>query len=44
MSDQFVGEIRIFPGDFAPTGWAQCNGQLMPLSQYTALYSLLGTV
>ncbi|WP_313702963.1 tail fiber protein [Massilia sp.] len=44
MSDQFVGEIRIFPGDFAPTGWAQCNGQLMPLSQNTALYSLLGTV
>jgi len=43
MSDQFVGEIRIFATDFAPTGWAQCNGQLMPLSQNTALFSLLGT-
>jgi microcystin-dependent protein len=43
MSDRFVGEIRIFAGNFAPTGWAFCNGQLLPLSQNTALFSLLGT-
>ncbi|MBE1710542.1 MULTISPECIES: phage tail protein [Mesorhizobium] len=43
MSDQFVAEIRIFPFDFAPTGWATCDGQLMPISQNTALFSLLGT-
>ncbi len=43
MSDQFVAEIRIFPFNFPPTGWAFCNGQLMPLSQNTALFSLLGT-
>ena len=43
MSDQFVAEIRIFAGNFAPTGWAQCNGQILPLSQNTALFSLLGT-
>jgi microcystin-dependent protein len=43
MSDQFVAEIRIFAGNFAPTGWALCNGQLMPISQNTALFSLLGT-
>jgi microcystin-dependent protein len=43
MSDPFVAEIRIFPFTFAPTGWAFCNGQLMPLSQNTALFSLLGT-
>lgn len=43
MSDQFVAEIRIFAGNFAPTGWAQCNGQLLPISQNTALFSLLGT-
>lgn len=43
MSDQFVAEIRIFPFNFAPTGWALCNGQLLPLSQNTALFSLLGT-
>lgn len=41
--DPFVAEIRIFPFDFAPTGWAQCNGQLLPISQNTALFSLLGT-
>lgn len=40
--DPFVGEIRIFAGNFAPRGWAMCNGQLMPLSQNTALFSLLG--
>jgi microcystin-dependent protein len=43
MSDPFVAEIRIFPFNFAPTGWAFCNGQLMPISQNTALFSLLGT-
>jgi len=43
MSDQFLGEIRIFATNFAATGWAQCNGQLMPISQNTALFSLLGT-
>jgi microcystin-dependent protein len=43
MSDQFVAEIRMFPGTFAPSGWALCNGQLMPISQNTALFSLLGT-
>lgn len=43
MSNPFVAEIRIFTGGFAPTGWAQCNGQLMPISQNTALFSLLGT-
>lgn len=43
MADQFVAEIRIFPFNFAPTGWAMCNGQLLPISQNTALFSLLGT-
>ncbi|WP_273652703.1 phage tail protein [Cellulomonas fimi] len=43
MSDQFVAEIRMFAGNFAPTGWALCDGQLMPISQNTALFSLLGT-
>lgn len=43
MSDPFVAEIRMFPGNFAPTGWAFCNGQLLPISQNTALFSLLGT-
>jgi microcystin-dependent protein len=41
--DPFVGEIRVAGFNFAPTGWAQCNGQLLPLSQNTALFSLLGT-
>jgi microcystin-dependent protein len=41
--DPFVAEIRIFPFNFAPKGWAWCDGQLMPLSQNTALFSLLGT-
>jgi len=41
--DQFVAEIRIFPFNFAPRGWAFCNGQLLPISQNTALFSLLGT-
>lgn len=43
MADPFVGEIRPFAGNFAPTGWAFCNGQLLPLAQNTALFSLLGT-
>lgn len=41
--DPFVAEIRIFPFNFPPKGWAWCNGQLLPLSQNTALFSLLGT-
>jgi len=43
MSDPFVAEIRMFACNFAPTGWAMCNGQLMPINQNTALFSLLGT-
>jgi len=43
MADPFVAEIRIFGFNFAPTGWAQCNGQILPISQNTALFSLLGT-
>ena len=43
MSNPFLAEIRIFPFGFAPVGWAQCNGQLMPISQNTALFALLGT-
>lgn len=41
--DPFVAEIRIFPFNFPPRGWAWCDGQLLPLSQNTALFSLLGT-
>src|SRR3954467_13741400 len=43
MSSPFVAEIRILPYNFPPTGWATCDGQLMPLSQNTALFALLGT-
>jgi microcystin-dependent protein len=43
VSNPFVAEIRIFPFNFAPTGWAFCDGQILPLSQNTALFSLLGT-
>jgi microcystin-dependent protein len=43
MSDPFVAEIRIFGFNFAPKGWAFCDGQILPLSQNTALFSLLGT-
>ncbi|MDN5923579.1 MAG: tail fiber protein [Xanthomonadales bacterium] len=43
MADPFVAEIRIFPFNFVPEGWAFCDGQLLPLSQNTALFSLLGT-
>lgn len=44
MSEPFVGEIRIFAGNFAPRGWAFCNGQLLPVSQNTALFSILGKI
>src|ERR671919_1034255 len=44
MADPFVAEIRIFGFNFAPTGWAMCNGQILPISQNTALFALLGTV
>jgi microcystin-dependent protein len=43
MSNPFVAEIRMFAGNFAPKGWAFCDGQILPLSQNTALFSLLGT-
>lgn len=43
MADPFLGEIRLFGGNFAPQGWALCNGQLLPIAQNTALFSLLGT-
>lgn len=44
MRDPFIGEVRLFAFQFAPSGWAPCQGQLLPISQYTALYSLLGNV
>jgi microcystin-dependent protein len=43
MSDQFVGEVRMFAGDYAPKDWAICAGQLLPIRQHTALFELLGT-
>lgn len=43
MSDAYLGEIRMFAGNFAPKGWAFCNGQILAISQNTALFSLLGT-
>lgn len=43
MADQFIGEVRIFGFNFAPQGWALCDGQILPISQNTALFSLLGT-
>jgi microcystin-dependent protein len=43
MADQFLAEIRVFPFNFAPTGWALCNGQILSISQFSALFSLLGT-
>lgn len=43
MADPFLAEIRIYPFNFAPKGWATCDGQILPLSQNTALFSLLGT-
>lgn len=41
--DPYLGEIRIFAGNYAPTGWMMCQGQLLPISQYSALFSLIGT-
>ncbi len=43
MSEPFIAEVRIFAGNFAPRGWAFCNGQLLPIAQNTALFSLVGT-
>src|SRR6516164_5841786 len=43
MSSPFVGEIRMFAGNFAPVGWAFCNGALAPISQYDTLFNLIGT-
>ena len=43
MAEPFIGQIIIFAGNFAPRGWALCDGQLLPISQNTALFSLLGT-
>jgi microcystin-dependent protein len=43
MAEPFLGEIRIFSFNFAPRGWALCNGQLLPINQNQALFSLLGT-
>ena len=43
MSEPFIAEIKIFAGNFAPRGWAFCDGQLLPISQNTALFSLIGT-
>ncbi|HWT11380.1 MAG TPA: tail fiber protein [Allosphingosinicella sp.] len=43
MSNPYIGEIRIFAGNFAPAGWAFCDGQLMPISENDALFVLLGT-
>jgi microcystin-dependent protein len=44
MSDPFVAEVRMFAGNFAPKGWATCDGQILSISQNTALFSLLGTI
>ena len=41
--DAFIGEIRMFAGNFAPQGWMFCQGQILPIEQFTSLYSLLGT-
>ncbi|HEY1189378.1 MAG TPA: tail fiber protein [Gemmata sp.] len=43
MADPYIGEIRLFGGNFAPVGWAFCNGQLLPISQYDVLFALIGT-
>ncbi|MBK5007314.1 phage tail protein [Pseudomonas sp. S32] len=42
MSDAYIGEIRMFAGNYAPVGWMMCQGQVLPISQYTALFSILG--
>jgi microcystin-dependent protein len=41
--DPFIGEIRLFAGTYAPRGWAHCHGQLLPIQQYQAVFSILGT-
>jgi microcystin-dependent protein len=43
VSEPFIAEIKIFAGNFAPRGWAFCNGQILPIAQNTALFSLIGT-
>jgi microcystin-dependent protein len=43
MSDPYIGEIRLFAGNFAPVGWLLCQGQLLPISQFDALFNLIGT-
>jgi len=43
MSEPFIGQINMFAGNFAPRGWAMCDGQLLPINQNTALFSILGT-
>src|SRR5712692_9369441 len=43
MSQPYVGEIRMFGGNFAPAGWMFCEGQLLPISQYDTLFNLIGT-
>ncbi|OXM86654.1 phage tail protein [Paenibacillus rigui] len=43
MSDQYVGEIRMFSGSYPPVGWVLCNGQLLSISEYEALFTLIGT-
>ncbi|MBS1869402.1 MAG: tail fiber protein [Actinobacteria bacterium] len=43
MAEPFLGEIRMFGGDFAPRGWAHCHGQLLPIAEHAPLYSLIGT-
>jgi hypothetical protein len=42
--DQFIGEIRMFAGNYAPQGWALCDGRLLPIHQHTSLYSVVGTL
>ncbi|WP_372728694.1 phage tail protein [Nocardioides sp.] len=44
MAEPFIAEIRVVPYNFAPRGWAFCNGQLLPIAQHTALFSLVGTM
>ncbi|PWV98849.1 microcystin-dependent protein [Hoeflea marina] len=44
MSEPFIAEIRIFAGDFAPRGWAFCDGQVVPIAQNTTLFSLIGNI
>jgi microcystin-dependent protein len=43
LSEPYVGEIRIFAGNFAPAGWMFCEGQLLPISEYETLFNLIGT-